>query len=134
MRPLHHFIVLLFTLAGCPAGNPTGDAAATTDTPAGQGAADSKTACTVSADCVLVHWGCCEDPCQDGLSFSRAVNQMSAASVYRLSQCGKVCSAVMACGFEVSTTCDRGRCVVNCTGGCPSAQPQASPDTATTQP
>lgn len=98
---------------------------------------DARESCRLSSDCVIVNWGCCENACDDGLAFVAAVNRASAPSVTRvldLGPCGKVCSSIKSCGFDLSTTCERGLCVVTCTGDCPSQTPTAMPGMAPTAP
>ncbi len=104
------------TLFGTPDGSPGNDASLEHDVSVD---ADPLAACSSSAECTLVNWGCCEDPCADGLVFTRAVNVGSAEAVYRITGCGKVCSVKMDCGLMLSTSCEEGRCVVHCAGQCP---------------
>jgi hypothetical protein len=80
---------------------------------------DPRKVCRSSDECVLVNWGCCDDPCWGGLLFTTAVNQAFKADVYRVGSCGQVCAAPTPCGFVVSASCDEGACAVHCSGECP---------------
>lgn len=83
--------------------------------------AASKTFCRETADCVLVHWGCCEDQCEYP-NFTVAVNKAAESSVVRVAPfCGQVCGPKNQCAFQLSAACESDSCVVKCAGACPVA-------------
>ena len=122
-------ILLMLVTPGCQASS-TGvvsDASAATDSEDDsfdRPESDPRTTCSSSADCVLVHWGCCETACGDGVAFTVAVNKAAEPTVPRVLEagpCGQVCSISKTCGFTLSTSCDNGSCLLHCSGQCPPA-------------
>jgi hypothetical protein len=115
-------IALLMGGVGCKASDSSKTQDAAVDTTASSDAATTTSACQQTSDCVLVHWGCCEDHCEYP-TFTVAVNKAAVPGVVRVTGCGQVCAPKGQCSFQLSAACESNRCVTKCSGQCPAARP-----------